>query len=51
MLSWKIMLIIEKPNAEDERTSLTPASPWRLTVRGYVIWSSTSCGLRPAQSV
>src|SRR6266852_8800272 len=43
--------IIENPKAEEERTTLTPGSPWRLTVRGYVIWSSTSCGLRPDQSV
>src|SRR6266849_3325083 len=43
--------IIENPKAEEERTTLTPGRPWRLTVRGYVIWSSTSCGLRPDQSV
>src|SRR6266481_5106592 len=43
--------IIENPKAEEERTTLTPGNPWRLTVRGYVIWSSTSCGLRPDQSV
>src|ERR1043166_3080063 len=44
-------LIIENPNAEDERTTRTPGSPWRLTVSGYVIWSSTSWGDRPVQSV
>src|ERR1700719_313310 len=43
--------IMENPKAEDERTTFTPGNPWRLTVRGYVIWSSTSCGLRPDQSV
>src|SRR6266436_5837816 len=43
--------IMENPKAEEERTTLTPGNPWRLTVRGYVIWSSTSCGLRPDQSV
>src|SRR5260370_13438184 len=43
--------IIENPKAEEERTTFTPGNPWRLTVRGYVIWSSTSCGLRPDQSV
>src|SRR6266481_3823945 len=43
--------IIENPKAEEERTTLTPGNPWRLTVRGYVIWSSISCGLRPDQSV
>src|SRR5207249_5954297 len=51
MLSSKITLIIEKPNADDERTTRTPGSPWRLTVSGYVTWSSTSCGERPDQSV
>src|SRR5881409_637544 len=44
-------LIIEKPNADAERTTRTPGSPCRLTVNGYVIWSSTSCGDRPDQSV
>jgi hypothetical protein len=34
--SSKITLIIEKPNADDERTTRTPGSPWRLTVSGYV---------------
>src|SRR5262249_11582750 len=34
-----------------ERTTRTPGSPCRLTVNGYVIWSSTSCGERPGQSV
>src|SRR5438445_9261377 len=43
-------LIIEKPNADAERTTRTPGSPCRLTVNGYVIWSSTSCGDRPDQS-
>src|SRR6266478_5271936 len=43
--------IMENPKAEEERTSFTPGRPCRLTVRGYVIWSSTSCGLRPDQSV
>src|SRR5216683_8141077 len=42
---------MEKPKAEDERTTRTPGKPWRLTVSGYVIWSSTSCGERPVQSV
>src|SRR5450755_3381381 len=37
ILSWKMMLIIEKPNAEEERTSLTPAKPCKFTVNGYVI--------------
>src|SRR6266481_1070215 len=49
--SSKITLIIEKPKAEEDRTTLTPGSPWRLTVSGYVIWSSTSWGERPGQSV
>src|SRR5438445_358072 len=44
-------LIIENPKAEDERTTRTPGSPCKLTVRGYVTWSSTSCGERPVQSV
>src|SRR5216684_290724 len=43
--------IIENPKADDERTTFTPGNPCRLTVSGYVIWSSTSCGLRPDQSV
>src|SRR5216683_2911955 len=43
--------IIEKPNADEERTTFTPGRPCRFTVNGYVIWSSTSCGLRPDQSV
>src|SRR5438093_5548321 len=45
-----MILIIEKPNADAERTTRTPGSPCRLTVNGYVIWSSTSCGDRPDQS-
>src|SRR5882672_11910405 len=49
--SSKITLIIEKPNADEDRTTRTPGKPWRLTVSGYVIWSSTSCGDRPVQSV
>src|SRR2546423_8252500 len=49
--SSKITLIIEKPNADDERTTRTPGRPCRLTVSGYVTWSSTSCGDRPDQSV
>src|SRR6188472_784002 len=49
--SSKMMLIIENPNADDDRTVLTLGKPCRLTVSGYVIWSSTSCGLRPGQSV
>src|SRR6266478_1516382 len=49
--SSKITLIIEKPNADEERTTRTPGKPWRLTVSGYVIWSSTSWGERPVQSV
>src|SRR5712691_3219346 len=44
-------LIIEKPKAEEERTTRTPGNPCRLTVNGYVIWSSISCGERPIQSV
>jgi hypothetical protein len=44
-------LIIEKPKADDARTTRTPGRPCRLTVRGYVTWSSTSCGERPGQSV
>src|SRR2546427_7033580 len=46
-----MMLIIEKPKADEERTTRTPGKPCRLTVSGYVIWSSTSCGDRPVQSV
>src|SRR5712664_149631 len=42
---------MEKPKADEERTTRTPGKPWRLTVRGYVTWSSTSCGERPVQSV
>jgi hypothetical protein len=49
--SSKITLIIEKPKAGEERTTRTPGRPCRLTVSGYVIWSSTSWGERPAQSV
>ena len=44
-------LTIENPKAEADRTVRTCGRPCRLTVSGYVIWSSTSCGLRPAQSV
>src|SRR5437867_5583105 len=51
MASSKITLIIEKPNADDDRTTRTPGRPCRLTVSGYVTWSSTSCGERPDQSV
>src|SRR5215831_21237888 len=47
--SSKMMLIIEKPKAEEDRTVFTLGRPWRLTVNGYEIWSSTSCGLRPGQ--
>src|SRR5882724_3428679 len=43
--------IMEKPNAEEERTTLTPGNPCRFTVSGQMTWSSTSCGLRPDQSV
>ena len=50
-MSSKITLIIEKPNADDDRTTRTPGRPCRLTVSGYVTWSSTSCGERPDQSV
>src|SRR5712691_12673787 len=46
-----MMLIIEKPKADEDRTTRTPGRPCRLTVSGYVIWSSTSCGDRPIQSV
>src|SRR4029078_2509041 len=35
--SSKMMLIIEKPNAEEERTVFTLGNPCRFTVRGYVI--------------
>ena len=34
MLSSKMMVIIEKLNSEDERTALTPASPWSLSDSG-----------------
>src|SRR5215510_8376630 len=44
-------LIIENPKADDERTTRTPGRPCKLTVSGYVTWSSTSCGDRPGQSV
>jgi len=30
-------LVIEKPKADEERTTRTPGNPWRLTVREYVI--------------
>src|ERR1051326_1843047 len=50
-LSSKMILIIEKPNADDDRTVLTLGKPCKFPVRGYVICSSTSCGLRPGQSV
>src|SRR5579864_813155 len=33
-LSWKMMLIIENPNADAERTVFTPGRPCRLTVSG-----------------
>src|SRR4029453_1751632 len=49
--SSKITLIIEKPKAEEDRTTRTPGRPCRLTVSGEVIWSSTSWGDRPGQSV
>src|SRR6266850_7290947 len=42
---------MEKPNADWDRTTRTPARPCRLVVKGYVTWSSTSCGLCPGQSV
>src|SRR5678809_836800 len=35
--SSKMMLIIEKPNADDDRTVFTLGNPCRFTVRGYVI--------------
>ena len=34
MSSSKMMLIIEKPNADDDRTVFTPGRPCRLTVSG-----------------
>src|SRR4051794_21490107 len=46
-----MIVIIEKLNSLDDRTTFTPASPCRLTESGYVTWSSISCGLRPIQSV
>ncbi len=46
-----MMVIIEKLNSLDDRTTFTPARPWRFTDSGYVTWSSISCGLRPIQSV
>src|SRR5260370_4640975 len=42
---------MEKPKAEDDRPTRRPGSPCRLTVSGYVSWSSTSWGERPGQSV
>src|SRR5438552_14203200 len=35
--SSKMMLIIENPKADDERTVLTLGKPCKLTVSGYVI--------------
>src|SRR4051794_27286036 len=46
-----MIVIIEKLNSLDDRTTFTPASPCKLTESGYVTWSSISCGLRPIQSV
>src|SRR3954463_1283546 len=46
-----MIVIIEKLNSLDERTTLTPARPCKLTDRGNVTWSSISWGLRPIQSV
>src|SRR5580704_12244340 len=46
-----MIVIIEKLNSLEDRTTLTPASPCRFTESGYVIWSSISWGLRPIQSV
>src|SRR6266705_2362970 len=37
VLSSKMILTIEKPNAEEDRTVRTPGSPCKLTVSGYVI--------------
>ena len=34
MLSSKMSVIIEKLNSDDERTALTPASPWSLSDSG-----------------
>ncbi len=34
MSSLKMIVIIEKLNSLDDRTTLTPASPWRLTESG-----------------
>ena len=46
-----MIVIIEKLNSLDDRTTFTPASPWSFEESGYVTWSSISCGLRPIQSV
>ena len=43
--------LVAKLNAELARTTRTPGIPCRLVTSGYVTWSSTSCGERPAQSV
>src|SRR4030043_1347209 len=45
------MYILEKPNIEKQRIVFTPGTPKSDVVSGYVIWSSTSCGLLPGQSV
>src|SRR4030042_462434 len=45
------MYILEKPNIEKQRIVLTPGTPKSDVVSGYVIWSSTSCGLLPGHSV
>ena len=45
-----MIVIIEKLNSLDDRTTFTPASPWSFDDSGYVTWSSISWGLRPIQS-
>ena len=45
------MYMLENPNMELLRIVFTLGIPSSAVVRGYVIWSSTSCGDRPIHSV
>src|SRR5690606_37184751 len=51
MSSSNMICILENPNIEELRIDFTPGTPKREVVRGYVIWSSISCGERPGHSV
>ena len=43
--------MLEKPNIDELRMVFTPGIPSNEVVKGYVIWSSISCGERPSHLV